>query len=112
LIYGYLSQALSNDYGNVRIYYGNTRQGPVRTLSRTILNTHAGAANAGYWMVDVTSNRAWATSDFIGDLEVNWRCVRKSGNDGALLKVDSVQLRVTTSGSGAVVLGAFQEVIS
>jgi type II secretory pathway pseudopilin PulG len=112
LIHGYLSQALSNDYGNVRIYYGNARKGPARSLSRAVLNTHVGAANAGTWTVDVTANRAWVAADFAGDLEVNWRCVRKTGNDGALLHVDSVQLRVTTSGSGAVVLGAFQEVIS
>lgn len=112
LIYGYVNKTLTNDYGNIRIYYGNTRQGTIRSLSRAVLNTHVGAANAGYWTVDVTTNRAWTAADFTGDLELNWRCVRRGANDGGLLYLDSVAFRVTTAGNGAVTLGAFQEVIS
>lgn len=111
-IYGYLSKAVTNDYANVRVYFNNAKTGPIRTLSKTVLNSHVGAANAGYWTVDISTNRAWTAADFTGDLEINWRDVRKKTDDGALVYLDSVTLRVTTAGGSVVTLGAFQEVIS
>lgn len=112
LVYGYVSKSLTNDYVNLRVYYGTTRQGSIRSISRTVLNTRVGAANAGYWTVDFTTNRAWTAADFTGDVDINLRCVRSRGDDGGFINIDSIGFRVTTAGGTVVTLGAYQEVVS
>lgn len=112
LVYGYVDRALTNDYVTVRPYFNNVAQGNARSISRATLNTRIGLAKAGYFTVDITRNRAWSLADFSGDLELYVRDIRKGGTDGALIYLDSVGLRVTSSGSGALIVNEYQEVNS
>lgn len=99
-LYGYVSSALVNDETDLRVYWNGHPVGTTYTLTTAELNTHAGAASADYWYIDVNGARSWNLSDFTGDLEL-YVCNDLTGfNDLRFLFLDAVGFRITTTGGG------------
>lgn len=112
LLYGYVDRRLNNDRVTVRVYLNDAAQSTARTLGRGKLNARIGAAAGGYYTVDVTRVRTWSPADFAGDLELYVYNSRRGSDDGGRLYLDSVGLRVTMSGAGALIINDYREVNS
>jgi hypothetical protein len=111
VLYGYVTAAMTNDQTTLRVYFNNVLQGSTFAITTAELNTHVGSGNAGYWYKDVTAARSWAASDFTGDLELYVLNDKVQSDDGPLLYLDYVGLRVTVQGStGTPVSGSYKEI--